>query len=130
MHTRGLEGWHVTVLTEEAHVPYDRVTLSKALTDVDYDLTLGDMSMWEHESISLRTGERVVKINPEAKSVETAAGNTYDYDHLVVATGSDAAQLPSPAASSPMSTAPSTTSGPSTRPSPNSRRSLAGPSGP
>ncbi|MDP9905277.1 nitrite reductase large subunit NirB [Arthrobacter bambusae] len=96
MHTRGLEGWHVTVLTEEAHVPYDRVTLSKALTDVDYDLTLGDMSMWEHESISLRTGERVVKINPEAKSVETAAGNTYDYDHLVVATGSDAAQLPFP----------------------------------
>ena len=28
--------------------------------DVNYDLTLGDMSMWEHESISLRTGERVV----------------------------------------------------------------------
>jgi len=35
MHTRGLEGWHVTVLTEEAHVPYDRVTLGRALTDVN-----------------------------------------------------------------------------------------------
>jgi nitrite reductase (NADH) large subunit len=96
MHTRGLEGWHVTVLTEEDHVPYDRVTLSKALTDVDYDLTLGDMSMWEHDALDLRTGERVIRINTEAKTVETAAGNSYDYDHLVVATGSDAAQLPFP----------------------------------
>ena len=29
MHARGLEGWHITVLTEEAHLPYDRVALSR-----------------------------------------------------------------------------------------------------
>jgi nitrite reductase (NADH) large subunit len=98
MHARGLDGWHVTVLTEEAHLPYDRVALSKALTDMDYDLTLGDASMWDHEALELRTGERVVKLNPEAKSVETAAGNTYSYDALVVATGSNAARLPIPGA--------------------------------
>ncbi|WP_284988776.1 nitrite reductase large subunit NirB [Arthrobacter sp. efr-133-TYG-120] len=98
MHTRGLEGWHVTVLTEEAHLPYDRVTLSKALIEVDYDLTLGHASMWDHDALDLRTGERVVKINPEAKSVETAAGNSYEYDALVVATGSNAARLPIPGA--------------------------------
>jgi nitrite reductase (NADH) large subunit len=98
MHARGLDGWHVTVLTEEAHLPYDRVALSKALTDMDYDLTLGDASMWDHEAMELRTGERVVKLNPEAKSVETAAGNRYAYDALVVATGSNAARLPIPGA--------------------------------
>ncbi|WAH99228.1 nitrite reductase large subunit NirB [Arthrobacter sp. MMS18-M83] len=98
MHTRGLEGWHVTVLTEEAHLPYDRVTLSKALIDVDHDLTLGQASMWDHDALDLRTGERVVKINAEAKSVETAAGNSYSYDALVVATGSNAARLPIPGA--------------------------------
>jgi nitrite reductase (NADH) large subunit len=98
MHTRGLEGWHVTVLSEEAHLPYDRVALSKALTDVDHDLTLGHASMWEHDALHLRTGERVVKINAEAKSVETAAGNSYAYDALVVATGSNAARLPIPGA--------------------------------
>ncbi|WP_437772415.1 nitrite reductase large subunit NirB [Arthrobacter sp. KNU40] len=98
MHTRGLEGWHVTVLTEEAHLPYDRVTLSKALIEVDCDLTLGHASMWEHEALDLRTGERVVKINTDAKSVETAAGNSYEYDALVVATGSNAACLPIPGA--------------------------------
>ena len=98
MHARGLDGWHVTVLTEEAHLPYDRVALSKALTDSAVDLTLGAASMWDHESLNLQTGERVVKIDTAAKSVETAAGNTYEYDELVVATGSDAARLPLPGA--------------------------------
>jgi nitrite reductase (NADH) large subunit len=98
MHARGLDGWHVTVLTEEVHLPYDRVALSKALTDNDYDLTLGEASMWDHGSLELKTGERVVRINTEGKSVETAAGNSYEYDHLVVATGSNAARLPIPGA--------------------------------
>jgi nitrite reductase (NADH) large subunit len=98
MHARGLEGWHVTVLTEESHLPYDRVALSKALTDMDYDLTLGQAAMWDHHSMSLKTGERVVKINHEAKTVETAAGSVFEYDELVVATGSNAARLPIPGA--------------------------------
>ncbi|MDQ0801927.1 nitrite reductase large subunit NirB [Arthrobacter sp. SLBN-112] len=98
MHARGLDGWHVTVLTEEAHLPYDRVALSKALTDTGVDLTLGTATMWDHGSVALKTGERVVKVNAEAKTVETAAGNTYEYDELVVATGSDAVRLPIPGA--------------------------------
>lgn len=98
MHARGLEGWQVTVLTEEAHLPYDRVALSKALTDSDVDLTLGAAAMWDHEALTLKTGERVVKINTEAKTVETSAGNSYPYDELVVATGSNAARLPIPGA--------------------------------
>src|SRR5688572_11289929 len=87
MHARGLEGWHVTVLTEEAHLPYDRVALSKALTDSDVDLTLGAASMWDHDALDLKTGERAIKINHAAKS-----------DELVVAAGSDAARLPIPGA--------------------------------
>jgi nitrite reductase (NADH) large subunit len=98
MHARGLDGWHVTVLTEEAHLPYDRVALSKALTEKDVDLTLGTASMWDHPSLDLKTGEQVVKINAEAKTVETAAGNVFAYDELVVATGSNAARLPIPGA--------------------------------
>ncbi|CAN7435069.1 nitrite reductase large subunit NirB [Pseudarthrobacter oxydans] len=98
MHARGLDGWHVTVLTEEAHLPYDRVALSKALTDKDVDLTLGTAAMWDHPSLELKTGERVIRINAGAKTVETAAGNTFEYDELVVATGSNAARLPIPGA--------------------------------
>ncbi|MGO4121523.1 nitrite reductase large subunit NirB [Arthrobacter sp. YAF16] len=98
MHARGLDGWQVTVLTEEAHLPYDRVALSKALTDADVDLTLGSASMWDHDALTLRTGERVTGIDTAAKTVETAAGTVYPYDELVVATGSDAARLPIPGA--------------------------------
>ncbi|UKA51171.1 nitrite reductase large subunit NirB [Arthrobacter sp. FW305-123] len=98
MVNRGLEGWQVTVLTEEAHLPYDRVALSKALTETGVDLTLGDASMWDHEALTLVTGERAVKIDSVARSVLTAAGNKYEYDHLVVASGSDAARLPIPGA--------------------------------
>ena len=96
MVNRGLEGWQLTVLTEEAHLPYDRVALSKALTETDVDLTLGDASMWDHQAVDLKTGERAVRIDPVARNVVTAAGNVYGYDHLVVATGSDAARLPIP----------------------------------
>lgn len=98
MHARGLDGWQVTVLTEEAHLPYDRVALSKALTDGDVDLTLGSASMWEHPGLTLMTGERVTGIDTAAKTVVTAAGAAYPYDELVVATGSDAARLPIPGA--------------------------------
>jgi nitrite reductase (NADH) large subunit len=94
MHARGLDGWHVTVLAEEAHLPYDRVALSRALTDSDVDLTLGTASMWDHKALKLQTGERVTGIDTAAKTVQTAAGTVYPYDELVVATGSDAARLP------------------------------------
>lgn len=96
MHARGLDGWQLTVLTEEAHLPYDRVALSKALTDTAADLTLGSASMWDHDAVTLRTGERVTSIDTAAKTVATAAGTSYPYDELVVATGSDAARLPIP----------------------------------
>ena len=96
MHARGLDGWNITVLTEEAHLPYDRVALSKALTDADVDLTLGSAAMWDHEAMTLQTGERVTGIDTAGKTVTTAAGAVYPYDELVVATGSDAARLPIP----------------------------------
>ncbi|MFC8410710.1 nitrite reductase large subunit NirB [Arthrobacter sp. NPDC057259] len=98
MHARGLAGWQITVLTEEAHLPYDRVALSKALTDTAVDLTLGEASLWDHGALTLRTGERATGIDTAAKTVQTAAGTVYPYDELVVATGSDAARLPIPGA--------------------------------
>ncbi|MCU1549020.1 MAG: nitrite reductase large subunit, partial [Arthrobacter sp.] len=98
MHSRGLDGWHVTVLAEEAHLPYDRVALSKALTDGTVDLTLGSASMWDSEALLLKTGERVIGIDTAGQTVETAAGHVYPYDELVVATGSDAARLAIPGA--------------------------------
>lgn len=101
MHARGLAGWHITVLTEEAHAPYDRVALSRALTEVDTDLTLGDPTLWAHASVELVRGAEVAAICPDTKTVQIIADGElahYPYDELVLATGSDAVRLGLPGA--------------------------------
>lgn len=95
MHARGLDGWAITVLAEEPHVPYDRVALSQALT-ADVDLSLGNAAMWDHPRLTLRTGTRAVKVDAATRTVHTDDGATHPYDELVLATGSDAARLPIP----------------------------------
>ncbi|WP_035778278.1 nitrite reductase large subunit NirB [Arthrobacter sp. 35/47] len=95
MAARGLDGFTVTVLTEETWLPYDRVALSQALLD-DVDLTLGEPTMWDHPAITLATGSRAVSLDREARTVTTEAGEIHSYDQLVLATGSNAARLPFP----------------------------------
>ncbi|OUM40035.1 nitrite reductase large subunit NirB [Arthrobacter sedimenti] len=92
---RGTDGLSVTVLTEEAHPPYDRVALSSALTG-DVDLSLGEQLMWREPAIRLVTGERAVRLDLAARCVVGASGKKYAYDDVVLATGSDAVRLPLP----------------------------------
>ena len=89
---------HLTVLTEETHLPYDRVALSQALTNPDVDLTLGEASLWDRENITLETGAAVTGLDTANRRVSTADGRNFDYDELVLATGSNAATLPIPGA--------------------------------
>lgn len=96
MGSRGLSGISLTILTEETHLPYDRVALSRALAETDANLTLGHSSMWEQEGITLVTSARAVDLDLEAMEVITATGDRYGYDELVLATGSNAARLPIP----------------------------------
>ncbi|MCT1557193.1 nitrite reductase large subunit NirB [Helcobacillus massiliensis] len=79
----------VTVISEEALAPYDRVNLAKRW-DRSYDLTLGDPTLWEDEHVGLVLGDRVNSIDTELRQVRTRSGTIYGYDHLVMATGSNA----------------------------------------
>jgi len=92
---RGLEGTRVTVLTEETHLPYDRVALSKALTEPGVDLTLAG-GLWDDGAVTLVTGARAVDLDIAAREVVTEDGRRFAYDELVLATGSNAATLPIP----------------------------------
>ncbi|MHA7274103.1 nitrite reductase large subunit NirB [Arthrobacter sp. TMT4-20] len=92
---RGTDGLHLTVLTEEAHAPYDRVALSRRLID-DVDLSLGESIMWREPAIDLVTGERAIHLDLDAQSVMGASGTRYPYDDVVLATGSEAVRLPLP----------------------------------
>ncbi|GGG65385.1 putative nitrite reductase [Kocuria dechangensis] len=96
MCSRETAGTSITVLTEEAHLPYDRVALSRALTEPEVDLTLGERSLWDHDAVTLVTGARAVDLDLAAREVVTATGDRHPYDELVLATGSNAARLPIP----------------------------------
>ena len=84
---------HVTVISEEPALPYDRVALSTALSAPDVDLTLGDPALWERPDVDLLTGERVLSIDPERRLIRTTI-QELAYDELVLATGSFAFRPP------------------------------------
>lgn len=87
---RDTEGrWRVTVLAEEPRAPYDRVALTSYFSGRDpEDLALGDPALWDDPLVRLVRGDAVTTVDRDARTVTTASGRTYAYDHLVLATGS------------------------------------------
>jgi nitrite reductase (NADH) large subunit len=89
--------WQVTVLSEEFDAAYDRVGLT-AYTD-HWDRALLALSGNEYAGdalVQVRLGATVTEIHRQAKAVVTAQGERYDYDALVLATGSYAWKPPVP----------------------------------
>ncbi|HEY9289834.1 MAG TPA: nitrite reductase large subunit NirB [Microlunatus sp.] len=85
--SRGLDGRTVTVIGEEPHAPYDRVNLAQRW-DPDADLQLGAADLWQQPGVELRSGERVLSIDRDARTVITDNETVINYDALVLATGS------------------------------------------
>ena len=100
---RDIDGrFQVTALAEEPRAPYDRVALTSYFTGRDpQDLALGDPGLWDHPLVDLHRDTPAASIDREAKAVTTTAGTVYEYDHLVLATGSYAWTPPLPGADLP-----------------------------
>ena len=80
--------WQIDVFGEETRPPYDRVALTSFFSDRDpQDLLLGDQSLWKTPGVRLHRGAKVAHIDREAKQI-AARNTTFDYDALVLATGS------------------------------------------
>ncbi|MEO9336030.1 FAD-dependent oxidoreductase [Mesorhizobium sp. SB112] len=91
----GYEG-PVILVGDEADAPYHKPPLSKAfIKDVEAkpQLLRGDV-FYTGNAIDLRLGERVERIDTQAKRLELAGGSTIPFDHLVLATGSRPRILP------------------------------------
>jgi nitrite reductase (NADH) large subunit len=87
----------VTVVGEENHQPYDRIALSRLFAgEAPAALQLGDAALWSHERVTLRTGQRAVALDREAREVVLDGGERLGYDELVLATGSYAWMPPIP----------------------------------
>ncbi|KKK67448.1 hypothetical protein LCGC14_2953970, partial [marine sediment metagenome] len=79
----------ITVLCGEANLAYDRVYLSSVFNGK----TAADLALTTHENyqklnITVHTSQWVEHIDATQKQLTTADGTIYDYDKLVLATGS------------------------------------------
>ena len=99
----GFDG-RVVLVGEEAHEPYERPPLSKALLAGTKDAAscaVKPHGFYAERDIELRLGCPVRAIERERKALVLDDGATLEYDRLVLATGARARSLPVPGAERP-----------------------------
>jgi 3-phenylpropionate/trans-cinnamate dioxygenase ferredoxin reductase subunit len=86
----------IKILGDESHPPYDRPPLSKHYLAGELSLTetlIRPPEFYTDNDIELLTSTRVASIDAEAKQVVTESDQVFDYDKLVITTGSRARKL-------------------------------------
>jgi NADPH-dependent 2,4-dienoyl-CoA reductase/sulfur reductase-like enzyme len=89
----------VTLVSDEAHLPYDRPPLSKeVLHDVGKsleDVLLKPADFYADNDIALKLGTPARSVDTAARTVTLTDGTVLDYDELVIATGLEPKRIPS-----------------------------------
>jgi NADPH-dependent 2,4-dienoyl-CoA reductase/sulfur reductase-like enzyme len=91
----------VTLLTAEDHAPYLRPALSKELLRGETaaaEIALEEDGWYAGNEVELRRGTEVAALDPGARTVTLAGGETLAFGACVLATGSEPARLPVPGA--------------------------------
>lgn len=86
----------IRILGDESQPAYDRPPLSKYYLAGEMELPkllIRPAEFYADNDIDLHTNTRVASIDAEAKQVVTATDEVFDYDKLVIATGSRARRL-------------------------------------
>src|SRR5688500_18032433 len=79
----------ITMLAEEPRLAYDRVNLTKYFSGSTVeDLTLTTREFFDKNGIELHSGDPVATIDRASKRVIAKSGAEYEYDILILATGS------------------------------------------
>jgi len=92
------EDYDITVFGAEPHGNYNRILLSPVLSGEKSfkDIMINDDSWYSDNSINLRKGHDVTKIDRQRRVVIDSTGTETPYDRLLLATGSDPIVLPFP----------------------------------
>ena len=92
-----VSGWSITIFNAEDRVNYNRLMLSPVLSgEKTYEEIITHDDTWYREQgITLHKATMVESIDREQRQV-TAGGEVFDYDRLVIATGSAPILLPLP----------------------------------
>jgi len=86
----------VTIVSDEAHLPYDRPPLSKDVLHADLDdVALKPAEFYDENNITLRLGSAAVSLDTAARTLTLADGLVLGYDDLVIATGLVPKRIPS-----------------------------------
>jgi nitrite reductase (NADH) large subunit len=87
----------IVMIGEERLPAYNRVRLSEVMGGLDpAALELSPRAFYHRHEIALHLDDAVVAIDREAQRVRTASGRVFDYDALVLATGSEPRRPPIP----------------------------------
>jgi len=80
----------ITVFGDEPYGNYNRILLSNVLAGIEdtSEIYLNPIDWYAENSIDLRSGVRVVRIDRFARLVQASDGTSMHYDRLVIATGS------------------------------------------
>ena len=81
----------ITIVGDEAHIPYQRPPLSKAYLKGDQNadkVYLRAESFYADREIAMKLSMRATAIDTSAKTVTLSTDETLHYDHLLISTGS------------------------------------------
>ncbi len=90
------EKFDITVFGSEPHGNYNRIMLSPVLADektID-EIMINDLDWYTDNDITLHTDSTITHIDRSSKTVVDDKSNSYDYDKLLIATGSNPFILP------------------------------------
>ncbi|MGF7216908.1 NADPH-dependent 2,4-dienoyl-CoA reductase/sulfur reductase-like enzyme/nitrite reductase/ring-hydroxylating ferredoxin subunit [Spirosoma lacussanchae] len=91
----------IVMLTASEEAPYDRPNCSKDYLQgeaPDEWMPLRTDEFYQTHHIEIRTGQRVVSLDPSTKTIELASGETLTYQQAVLAPGGSPNPLPVPGA--------------------------------
>jgi 3-phenylpropionate/trans-cinnamate dioxygenase ferredoxin reductase subunit len=86
----------ITVLTEEGEALYNRILIKEFAKGKlpEAPISIHSPDWYEERDIDLELNTHVVRVDTDAKTVQSHQGESYDYDKLLVATGGTPTQLP------------------------------------
>jgi 3-phenylpropionate/trans-cinnamate dioxygenase ferredoxin reductase component len=86
----------ITIISDEAHLPYDRPPLSKdVLRSENDDVTLKPAEFYDENAITVHLGAGATSLDTAAQTVTLSNGEVIGYDELVIATGLVPRRIPS-----------------------------------
>lgn len=88
----------VTLVSDEAHLPYDRPPLSKDVLHAERsleDVALKPAEFYAENAITVRLGSAARALDTAARTVVLADGSELPYDEVVIATGLVPKRIPS-----------------------------------